>query len=189
MKQTLQQIFNEIGNLTDQDHGENDKGGEIHTYLDTYDKLFEPFRNKSTILEIGLATGSSIKLWDRYFEESMIVGCDISVVFNPADLPTTDNCNAIHIIEADATKPEFLENIKNYEFNICIDDGDHQTQSQIKTFNLLKHKMKPGSLYIIEDLLALDVERERYLALHDNVEIVDMRQNGRFDNCLCIIRF
>lgn len=187
-KQTLQQIFAEIGNHTGVDIGQNDKDG-IHTYLETYDKLFAPFQKGCTILEIGLAGGDSVKLWDRYFENSMIVGADITVVFNPMDLPVTDNCNAIDIIEADATKPEFLEKIKNYKFDLCIDDGAHLTDLQIETFHLLKGKMKPGSIYIIEDLLALDIERERYMALHDNVEILDMRSNGRFDNCLCIIRF
>jgi len=93
--QTLQQIFNEIGNLTDIDRGGNDKGGQIHTYLETYDKLFEPFRNKYSIMEIGLATGDSIKLWDRYFQNSMIVGIDISVVFDIPTFPQTGNNNAI----------------------------------------------------------------------------------------------
>ena len=63
--QTLQEIFNEIGNLTEIDRGGNDKGGKIHTYLETYDRLFQPFQNGCTMLEIGLALGDSIKLWDR----------------------------------------------------------------------------------------------------------------------------
>lgn len=188
-KESLQKIFNEIGNLTDVDGGCNDKGGKIHTYLATYDLLFTPFRNGCTILEIGLAMGDSLRLWDRYFENSKIVGCDISVVFDAKDIPYNENGNLLDIIEADATSPDFLEKIKEYELDLCIDDGNHQTQSQIDTFNLIKHKMKKNSIYIIEDLLALDVEREKYLALHDNVEIIDMRNNGRFDNALCVIRF
>lgn len=187
MKKTLQQIFNEIGNLTSEDRGGNDKGGQIHTYLETYDKLFEPFRNGCTILEIGLATGDSIRLWDKYFENSKIVGCDISIVFNA--VPYTGNGNALDIIQADATKPEFLELIKDYKFDLVVEDGDHQTASQIATFNLLKGKMNPGGIYCMEDILALDIEREKYLALHDNCEIIDMRDNGRFDNVLIIYKF
>lgn len=186
-KQTLQQIFNEIGNLTDQDYGGNDKGGKIHTYLETYDKLFEPFRDGCTMLEIGLATGDSIRLWDKYFTNSNIVGCDISVVFNA--VPYTGNGNTLDIIQADATKPEFLERIKDYEFSLVVDDGSHVTQDMIDTFNLLKGKMKKGGIYILEDILALDQERSRFEALHDNCEIIDMRDNGRFDNVLIIYRF
>lgn len=183
--QTLQEIFNEIGNLTDKDYGGNDKGGKIHTYLETYDKLFEPFRNGCTMLEIGLAMGDSIKLWDRYFENSTIVGVDISVVFQPEQYK-----NDVRIIQADATKANFLSHVEGMEFDIVIDDSSHVTQDQIDIFNLLKHKMKKGSILVIEDLLSLDIERNKYLALHENVEIIDMRHiNGRFDNALCIIRF
>lgn len=190
MKQTLQQIFNEIGNLTAEDRGGNDKGGQIHTYLETYDRLFEPFRNGATILEIGLATGDSIRLWDRYFENSNIVGADISVVFVLDPTAGIENKNKIEIIEADATELEFVKRVKDYAFDIIIDDGDHQTTSQLDSFNRLKFKMKPGGLYIIEDILALDIEREKYLALHDNCEIIDMRHlNNRFDNVLCIFKF
>lgn len=188
--QTLQQIFNEIGNLTAEDYGGNDKGGQIHTYLETYDKLFEPFRDGATILEIGLATGDSIRLWDRYFTNSKIIGADISVVFALEPVAGIENKNKVYIIEADATKPEFLEHIKNQTFDIINDDASHVTSQQIETFHLLKGKMKPGGLYIIEDLLALEIEREKYLALHENVEIFDFRHvNGRFDNAFVLIRF
>ena len=178
MKKNLVEIFNEIGHFGD-DIGCNDKNG-THTYLETYDKLFEPFRRGSSIMEIGLAMGDSLKLWDAYFENSIIVGVDISIVFKPAEYK-----NLVQIFCADATKELPITG----EFDIIIDDGSHMTQDQITTFNLLKGKMKKGGIYIIEDILALDQERERYLALHDNVEIIDMRSNGRFDNVLIIYKF
>lgn len=194
-KQTLQEIFNQIGNLTDKDYGGNDKGGKIHTYLGTYDKLFQPFQKGCTMLEIGLAMGDSIKLWDRYFDGSRIVGVDISVVFTP---PTSNN-NVIEIIEADATKAEISQRFEDEEFDIIIDDGSHMEQDQMATFELLKHKVKKsktqggftlsGGLYIIEDILALDQNRHKFQALHDKCEIIDMRHTGRFDNVLIIYRF
>lgn len=192
MKQTLQQIFNEIGNLTDQDRGGNDKGGKIHTYLETYDKLFERFRDGCDFLEIGLASGDSIKLWNRYFENSNIVGVDLSIVFELDKVRL--NRNIIKLISADATNPNIVDVLENEfwpncKFNLILDDADHRTISQITTFNLLKHKVKKGGYYILEDILALDIEREKYLALHDKVEIVDMRANGRFDNVLIIYYF
>lgn len=182
MKQTLQQIFNEIGHFG-QDIGCNDKGS-THTYLEKYEELFAPFRNGCTFLEIGLALGDSIKLVDRYLQNSEIVGVDISVVFTLDPIAGIENKNKIHIIEADATKPEFLDKIKDYSFDIVVDDGSHMEADQITTFNMLKSKMKPGGVYVIEDILALDQNRQRFEALHDNCEIVDMRDNGRFDNVL-----
>ncbi len=180
---TLKEIFARIGNHTGVDIGCNDKDG-IHTYVDTYDKLFAPFQNGCSFMEIGLAMGDSIDLFDEYFDNSEIVGVDISVVFPPKKYK-----NEVAIIEADATKANFLKAIEFKTFDIIIDDGSHMTQDQLDTFDLLKGKMNKGGVYVIEDLLALDVERHRYMRMHKNVEIIDMRSNGRFDNALVIIRF
>jgi len=205
MKQSLTEIFKRIGHFGS-DIGCNDKNG-THTYTETYDKVLEPYRNGCTFMEIGLAMGDSIKLFDEYFENSKIIGVDISVVF---EIPKYKN--DVQIIQADATKVEFLKQIDDYRFSskwvdkdgykcadlnsittqifdVIIDDGSHITQDQIDTFNLLKGKMNKGGIYIIEDILALDIERKKFEALHDNCEIIDMRSNGRFDNVLIIYRF
>lgn len=175
---TLTEIFAEIGNNTGKDIGCNDKGG-IHTYLETYDKLFAPFQKGCTMMEIGLAMGDSLKLWDEYFENSTITGIDISVVFERPKYK-----NDVYIFERDATK-----DLPTGTFDIVIDDGSHMESDQIKTFNLLKGKMNPGGIYIIEDILALDQNKHKFKALHDNCEIIDMRHTGRFDNVLIIYRF
>lgn len=180
---TLKEIFARIGNHSGVDIGCNDKDG-IHTYVDTYDKLFAPFQKGCSFMEIGLAMGDSIDLFDEYFDNSEIVGVDISVVFTPKKYK-----NDVAILEADATKANFLKDIEFKTFDIIIDDGSHMTQDQLDTFDLLKGKMNKGGIYVIEDLLALDIERHRYMRMHKNVEIIDMRANGRFDNALVVIRF
>lgn len=179
---TLTEIFKRIGHFGN-DIGCNDKGSN-HTYLETYERLFKPFQNGCSFLEIGLAAGDSIKLFDEYFENSNIIGVDISVVFTPGKYK-----NNVKIIESDATKLSFLNEIEGAKFDIVIDDGSHMTDDQITTFNMLKDKMNPGGVYVIEDILALDIERKRFEALHNNIEIVDMRHTGRFDNVLLIYRF
>lgn len=177
---TLTEIFATIGNNTGVDIGCNDKGG-IHTYLETYDKLFAPFQKGCTMMEIGLAMGDSLKLWDEYFENSVIVGIDISVVF---EIPKYKN--DVHVLQLDATKAVIAP---SNGFDIIIDDGSHMEADQIKTFQLLKGKMNKGGIYIIEDILALDQNKHKFQALHDNCEIIDMRHTGRFDNVLIIYRF
>lgn len=182
MKQSLTEIFKEMGHFGD-DIGCNDKNS-THTYTEIYDKLFESFRNGCVFMEIGLALGDSIKLVDRYFENSKIIGVDISVVFTPGKYR-----NDVKIIEADATKHEFIKHIQDLRFDLINDDASHMEADQITTFLLLKDKMNPGGIYIIEDILALDQNRNRFEALHTNCEIVDMRHTGRFDNVLIIYRF
>jgi len=179
---TLTEIFNKIGHFGN-DIGCNDKGG-THSYLETYEEILKPFQNKVSLLEIGLAMGDSMKLFDEYFDNSRIVGVDISVVFKPIEYK-----NDVSIIQVDATKSNFLKLIENETFDIIIDDGSHITADQLATFNLLKGKMRKGGVYIIEDILAYDIEKEKFKALHDNIEVVDMRHTGRFDNILLIYRF
>jgi hypothetical protein len=180
---TLTSIFEKIGNNTGVDVGCNDKNG-IHTYCETYDKLFKPFQKGCSIMEIGLALGHSIDLFDAYFDNSEITGVDISLIFEPKKYR-----NNVELIEADATQICFLSKIKDKSFDIVIDDGSHMTIDQLNTFKMLKGKIRKGGLYIIEDILALDIERNKFIELHDNCEIIDMRHTGRFDNVLIIYRF
>lgn len=182
---TLKEIFAEIGHFGS-DIGCNDKGG-THSYLEVYDGYFAPFqcRENVSILEIGLALGDSIKLFDQYFYNAKIVGVDISVIFPPQEYK-----NEVEIIECDATTDLVNQKLGNQMFDIIIDDGSHMEQDQIKTFELLKHRMKKGGIYIIEDILALDQNAHRFKALYPNCTIIDLRnQKGRFDDILIIYKF
>ena len=180
---TLQEIFNKIGHFGS-DIGCNDKGSN-HSYLETYEKILEPFKNGCTFLEIGLAMGDSIDLFDAYFQNSTIYGVDISVVFMVKEYN-----NEVYIIQADATKPEVLNHLQDVKFDVVIDDGSHMEDDQVATFNLLKSKMNPGGIYVIEDILSLDTNRERFKSLHDNCETIDLRKvKGRFDDVLIVYRF
>ncbi len=184
MKKTLVDIFNEIGNHTGIDYGHNDKNS-LHSYLDIYDGYFAPFQKGCSIMEIGLAGGKSIELFDKYFENSKIVGVDISVIF-----PMDEYRNQVEIIECDATTDLINKKLGDQKFDIIIDDASHMEQDQIKTFDLLKHRMKKGGVYIIEDILSLDQNAHRFKALHPNCTIIDLRnQKGRFDDVLIIYKF
>jgi demethylmacrocin O-methyltransferase len=179
--ETLTEIFKEIGHFGS-DIGCNDKNS-THTYTDVYDKLFEPFRNGCTMMEVGLAMGDSIDLWDRYFENSRIVGIDLSIVFKMKKYR-----NMVQLIEADATM-EVPRMINGLRFDIIIDDGSHQEAHQFATFRLFKNRMNPGGIYVVEDILSLDSNRKVFESLHENCEVFDMRSNGRFDNVLIVYRF
>lgn len=185
MKQTLGEIFLKYGHFGS-DIGCADKGS-THSYIEPYSLLFDRFRDGCTIMEIGIAKGDSVSLWNEYFSNSVIVGVDLSIIFEPIK---PMNKNKIRTIAADGTKPELLDALGTQTFDIIIDDGSHMTQDQITTFHLLKDRMNKGGVYIIEDLLALDKERHRYLQLHPSAEIIDLRKvKGRFDDALVVIKF
>src|SRR5690606_25140803 len=56
----------------------SDKSSRFHNYAVKYDKILSPFKDSfSSILEIGVAQGQSIKMWTDYFPKAIIHGADI----------------------------------------------------------------------------------------------------------------
>ena len=55
-----------------------DKRIGIHSYVKWYEALFAPRRwQQLNMLEIGVQTGASIKMWADYFPNARLVGIDI----------------------------------------------------------------------------------------------------------------
>jgi len=161
------------------DSGHGDKGS-LHSYIDEYEGLLAPYRERCSFMEIGLAQGLSIAMWDEYFgKECLLTGADISLVFDRSPFPRWN------FVQEDATKPAFLAALGDTQFDVVIDDASHMTGDQLATWNLLRPRMRPGGLYIIEDILWLDKSREEF----KGAEIRDMRaRKGRFDDVLVIYR-
>ena len=121
-------------------------------YFHQYNRYFQPYRNNKDIrlLEIGVQNGGSLQCWNEYFNNNpSIVGIDI----NPKT-SFLEYERGIKNYVGDATDPEwtkiFLE--KEEDFTIIIDDGSHLTKDIIKTFSLFFGKIKPGGIYVCEDL-------------------------------------
>jgi len=179
---TLQEIYQ---NYTSPD-GNGDKG-TAHTYIDVYEKVLAPYRKDGNIFEIGISLGYSIKMWGEYFINGKIVGADITL-FDEAK-PLLENPR-YQLIYQDATKPEILPYLEGMKFDVIIDDGSHMFNDQVDSFNLLKSFVKPGGVYIIEDVLDIENTTEKFKSLHSNCEIIDNRNlKGRYDDILIIYRF
>lgn len=70
MKDTLVKLFEEKKYSTSKN--------TTHSYLPIYDKLFSRFKDKEiNMLEVGVADGGSIELWNDYFTKATIFGFDI----------------------------------------------------------------------------------------------------------------
>lgn len=124
----------------------SDKVSEHHNYLDLYEKHLEKIRfNNNQILEIGVLNGDSIKVFNEYFENSMITGVDIND-------RTFLNSDRIKILQGDQSDINFLETFVDEFYDVIIDDGSHRMDHQQITFGVLFKKLKKGGVYIIEDL-------------------------------------
>lgn len=170
---------------TEGDCGHGDKGS-VHSYIPSYERLLAPYRAGGALLEIGLASGKSLDMWSDYFGPyAQLFGVDLSLTFDTARFG-----ERIRVIAADATQSSILAVLGDARFDIIIDDGSHMQGDQEATFRLLSPLMNPGGLYIIEDILNLEMCREALLALHPACDIIDLRPvKGRFDDVLVVYRF
>lgn len=124
-------------------------------YLDVYNIFFEKYKNANSInlLEIGVFQGGSLELWKHYFGNKLkIVGVDIM----PKLKILENKKNNIFIEIGDQSDPNFLNYLskKHGPFDIIIDDGGHQMNEQIQSFQSLLKNVKEGGLYITEDLFS-----------------------------------
>jgi tetratricopeptide (TPR) repeat protein len=125
-----------------------DKSRLRQDYLRQYERLMTGFRDRPiTLLEIGIAHGASLRTWEIYFPRASIVGVDIE--------PATRRFARKHVtIEIGSQfDADFLAELaRKYTPDIIIDDGSHISEHQIFSFEHLFHCLKPGGLYVVEDI-------------------------------------
>ena len=57
-----------------------DKSHDDHKYVDLYETLFDPIRDKVlNMTEVGVAGGKSLELWQTYFPHAHIWGLDVTL--------------------------------------------------------------------------------------------------------------
>lgn len=167
-----------------------------HSYLGVYAEILAPYRKSNTrVCEIGLFSGESLKMWEQYFADGIVYGIDCTEQPHGgmADLRPMIESGEHNIYLIDSTNADEVNSIfEDQTFNVLIDDGAHDIQSQLKTFEAFKRKMIPGSLYIIEDVEDIDSTRWVFDSMSGNftVEVVDLRHiKNRFDDVLILIKF
>jgi len=118
-------------------------------YFDIYTENFSKYKNKkTTILEIGILNGGSLKMWKNFFStDSTIAGIDI---IQKCKKYEKDN---IKIFIGDQTDTNFLDSvIKEIGTpDIIIDDGGHTCNQQITSFDYLFQHLNNQGIYLVED--------------------------------------
>jgi methyltransferase family protein len=122
----------------------------LKTYA-IYDRYFGDFADRAiTLLELGVHTGESLKVWASYFPRGTIIGVD--VMENKADFSAYPN---IIFERADQTDPHRLNEICRAHaaggLDIIVDDASHMGLYSAASYEALFPHLKPGGLYIIED--------------------------------------
>jgi hypothetical protein len=124
-------------------------------YTPHYQKYFEPYREQAVkVLEIGIggydlpdAGGESLRMWKHYFRRGLIYGMDIFPKPGVAE-------SRVNVLQGDQGDERFLDSMARElgPFDIVIDYGSHISHHIIASFNALFPHVKPGGLYVIEDL-------------------------------------
>jgi hypothetical protein len=119
-------------------------------YFPAYERHFGRFVNGDVLMiEIGCGEGGSLPMWKAYFgPHARIVGLDI----RPECAAFKEDQIEVRI--GDQSDPKFLSAVCA-EFgvpDILLDDGSHQMPHIHASFNYLYPKMRPNSVYMVEDL-------------------------------------
>lgn len=122
------------------------------SYLDVYEENFRPFKDQPIdMLEIGVQNGGSLDIWSRYFGKARsLTGCDI----NPACGQLRYDDPRVQVIVGNANDPATYGRILQRcpQFDIVIDDGSHRAHDVLTSFLSYFPRVKPGGLYIMEDM-------------------------------------
>jgi hypothetical protein len=119
-------------------------------YFDIYDRHLARFRGRPVrLVEVGVFGGGSIGMWREYFGPSLhIYGIDID-----------PSCRALEgegvtIFIGDQSDPTFWEGFlaNSPPIDIVLDDGGHTPAQQSVTLECLLPAMRPGGVYICEDI-------------------------------------
>lgn len=120
----------------------------VHNTIPVYESLFAPIRDHvSRVLEIGINSGVSHRMWRDYFPNATVVGIDI-----------VDLCNGMlgedRIVAhfADAYTEEMVEKLRSTPFDVIIDDGPHSLESQCFVAQHYTGLLAPGGVLVIEDI-------------------------------------
>ena len=136
------------------DHEDHNVIWKLRHYFDIYHRYLEKFRGKQTnILEVGIYGGGSLQMWLDYFgDQCQIIGIDINEECKQYE---SENIS-IHI--GNQTDRNFWRKLKKSipDIDVFIDDGGHRAVQQITSFEEILTKIRPGGVYICEDILGLD---------------------------------
>lgn len=129
-------------------HG-TDKSSLGHDYLSFYENYFSPLRTRRIkLLEIGVANGASVKMWEEYFPEAEIIGVDV--------VPTCKQFEGGRIAVEIVRPGDFADLARvaaeRGPFDIVIEDASHRWNDQIQSLKTPFPHVKPGGVYIVEDL-------------------------------------
>ena len=163
--------------------------GVCHNYTLFYTQLFSKYRYEELILfEMGVGVPScmnswagSLLGWKEYFTNTKIFSAD----FDKDYLYNDDVIKSFYVDqENEQSIKELWLNLKEYNFDIIVDDGPHTFSSNILFYKESIQKLKTNGIYIIEDINLDFIDN-----LFDEIKIYNENNNINFNIVKLIIPY
>ena len=143
-------------------------------YFEIYHRHFSRFVGRDVhVLEIGVYSGGSLEVWKHYFgPQARLYGVDIE----PGCKAYEDE--TVKIFIGDQADAEFWQAFKREVplLDIVIDDGGHEAHQQITTLEEVFPHLRPGGVYLCEDVSGRGNAFAAYIAqLSDHLNTYDWR--------------
>ena len=121
---------------------------EYHGYHRFYPWFLAHMKSEVVnLLEVGIENTESLKLWSSYFDKLNLHGIDIE------EKSFEDSSVTLHKVDQSNTDElEKFAKTVNIQFDVIVDDGSHVPDHQMLTLENLWKLVKPGGIYIIEDI-------------------------------------
>lgn len=119
-------------------------------YFDIYHRHFARFRGRpATVVEIGVFQGGSLAMWRDYFgPAARIVGIDVDPRCADLAPPGTE------VRIGSQSDRDFLRALRRElgTIDVLIDDGGHEMEQQLASFEELFPTLSAEGVYLVEDL-------------------------------------
>ena len=173
-----------------------------HNFISSYNKLFKDYDidevedvfeigigclekgqmggHNGTITKYGYKTGNSLRMWRDYFINANIHGIDIY-----KEAMIYDEDRIITYICDQSNKEQLNKLLKDdikKKMDIIVDDGSHELNHQIISFEILTPYLKKGGIYVIECIQPKNISSFLNLSVFRNKkEIEDKFEITHYD--------
>jgi len=165
-----------------------------HSYIENfYSKTFANKQHTArNVLEVGIYTGGSLKLWRDYFVNATVFGIDTRSTDLLSEFTLSFNELRMYQIYGDAYSDELVQSLKDSYYDIIIDDGPHTLESQCIFAQNYFDKLKPGGYFVCEDISSIEnwYEIKNFLPMEyqDKTQLIDLREiDNRYDSIILFV--
>ena len=146
---TSRASLHELGQKHGTDKWDHNHSFRGESYLHVYERYLASRRDEPlTFLELGVKSGASLRMWKEYFPRAEIHGVDL----NPDCARHAEDRISVHIVSQDDAEALRALAASTGGFDVVLDDCSHINVLTLASLDLLLPHVRPGGLYIVEDL-------------------------------------